>query len=89
MAEFINRQERMTGPGARILFTPCTLSGSLVQATPETARNATSGDVALLSPAYSSIDQFRNRQHRSEVLCPAVESTGGGVHVGTPNIDGE
>jgi UDP-N-acetylmuramoylalanine--D-glutamate ligase len=71
------------------LFTPCTLSGSLVEALGEAARDATSGDVVLLSPACSSFDQFRDYQHRGEVFCTAVKTICGGAQSGNPNIDGE
>jgi hypothetical protein len=46
-------------PSARGLFTPCMLASSLLEAMAEAARNATSGDVILLSPACSGFDQFR------------------------------
>ena len=71
------------------LFTPCTLSSSLLEAVSEAPRHATSGDVVLLSPACSSWDQFRNHQHRGEVFCQAVKSIGRGVRGGTPNINGK
>ena len=74
---------------ARAPFTPCALAGSLLEAVAEAAKNATSGDVVLLSPARSSWDQFQDHQHRGEVLCQAVKSIGRGVHDGTPNIDGK
>jgi len=70
------------------VFTPCAVAGSLVEAVTEAAKNATSGDVVLLSPACSSWDQFRNHQHRGEVFCQAVKSIGRGVRGGTPNIHG-
>jgi UDP-N-acetylmuramoylalanine--D-glutamate ligase len=70
------------------LFTPCTLTGSLLQTVTEAAKNATSGDAVLLSPACSSFDQFRHYHHRGEVFCQAVKSIGRGVHGGTPNISG-
>jgi UDP-N-acetylmuramoylalanine--D-glutamate ligase len=70
-------------------FTPCTFAGSLLEAVAEAAKNATSGDVVLLSPACSSWDQFRNHQHRGEVFCQAVKSIGRGVHGGTPKIHGK
>jgi UDP-N-acetylmuramoylalanine--D-glutamate ligase len=70
------------------VFTPCTLAGSLIKAVTEAAKNATSGDVVLLSPACSGWDQFRNHQHRGEVFCQAVKSIGRGVCGRTPNIDG-
>ena len=71
------------------VFTPCAVADSLLEAVAEAAKNATSGDVVLLSPACSSWDQFRNHQHRGEVFCQAVKSIGRGVHGDTPNIDGE
>jgi UDP-N-acetylmuramoylalanine--D-glutamate ligase len=71
------------------IFTPCTVADSLLEAVAEAAKNATSGDVVLLSPACSSWDQFRNHQHRGEVFCQAVKSIGRGVRSATPNIDGE
>ena len=70
-------------------FTPCTVAGSLLEAVAEAAKNATSGDVVLLSPACSSWDQFRNHKHRAEVFCQAVKSIGRGVRGDTPNIDGK
>ncbi|MDB6121921.1 MAG: UDP-N-acetylmuramoylalanine--D-glutamate ligase [Pedosphaera sp.] len=54
------------------LFTPCTPSGSLLEAVKAAARSAVPGDVVLLSPACSSFDQFRNFQHRGEVFREAV-----------------
>ncbi len=54
------------------LFTPCSLSGSLLEATREAARQAVPGDVVLLSPACSSFDQFQNYQHRGDVFREAV-----------------
>jgi UDP-N-acetylmuramoylalanine--D-glutamate ligase len=71
------------------LFTPCTVTDSLVEAVHEAARNAVSGDVVLLSPACSSFDQFRNYQNRGETFCEAVKSISGGANAGTPNMDGE
>ena len=68
------------------VFTPCTLAGSLVEAVAEAAKNATAGDVVLLSPACSGWDQFRNHEHRGEVFCQAVKSIGRGVRGDTPNI---
>jgi UDP-N-acetylmuramoylalanine--D-glutamate ligase len=68
-------------------FTPCTVADSLLEAVAEAAKNATSGDVVLLSPACSSWDQFRNHQHRGEVFCQAVKSIGRGVQDNTPNRD--
>ncbi len=67
------------------LFAPCIAAGSLVEAVAEAARNATSGDVVLLSPACSSFDQFQNYQQRGEVFCQAVKSIGRGPRNGDPN----
>ena len=67
------------------LFTPCTLMNSLLEAVAEAAKQATPGDVVLLSPACSSFDQFRNYQHRGEVFRQAVESICGGGRAGHPN----
>jgi UDP-N-acetylmuramoylalanine--D-glutamate ligase len=58
------------------LFTPCTLTDSLLEAVHEAARNAVKGDVVLLSPACSSFDQFKNYQHRGEVFRQAVQNLG-------------
>ncbi|HWX20026.1 MAG TPA: UDP-N-acetylmuramoyl-L-alanine--D-glutamate ligase [Candidatus Binatia bacterium] len=69
------------------LFTPCTLSNSLVEAVTEAASNATSGDVVLLSPASSSFDQFRNYQDRGERFCQVVKSISRGAQVGNPNMN--
>ena len=71
------------------LFTPCTVSNSLLEAVTEAAENATSGDVVLLSPACSSFDQFQNYQQRGEEFCEAVKSIGRGVRAGTPNRNGK
>lgn len=54
------------------LFTPCSLTGSLLEAVREAARRAVPGDVVLLSPACSSFDQFQNYQHRGDVFRQAV-----------------
>jgi hypothetical protein len=70
-------------------FTPCAVPGSLLEAIAEAAINATSSDVVLLSPARSSWDQFRDHQHRGEVLWQAVKSIGRDVHAGIPNIGGK
>ena len=58
--------------GAWSLFTPCTLSDSLLEAVAEAARNAVAGDIVLLSPACSSFDQFQNYQQRGDVFRQAV-----------------
>lgn len=75
--------------GAWSLFTPCTISTSLLEAVRDAAKDATSGDVVLLSPACSSLDEFRNYQHRGEVFCQAVKSIGRGAGGGNPHIDGK
>jgi UDP-N-acetylmuramoylalanine--D-glutamate ligase len=67
------------------LFTPCTLMDSLLEAVTEAAKNATSGDVILLSPACSSFDQFQNYQQRGERFCQIVKSISWGGSVATPN----
>lgn len=54
-------------------FTPCTVTGSLLEAVTEAARRARSGEVVLLSPACSSFDMFQNYQHRGEVFRHAVQ----------------
>jgi hypothetical protein len=84
VAEASERIRAAWGP-----FTPCVFPGSLLEAVAEAAKNAIPGDVVVLSPARSSWDQFRNHQHRGEVLWQAVKSIGRGAHGGTPNIDGE
>jgi UDP-N-acetylmuramoylalanine--D-glutamate ligase len=71
------------------LFTPCTLFNSLVEALPEAAKNAASGDVVLLSPACSSFDQFRDYQERGEKFCQFVKSISRGAPEGDPNINGK
>jgi UDP-N-acetylmuramoylalanine--D-glutamate ligase len=55
------------------LFTPCTLVDSLVEGVIEAARNASPGDIVLLSPACSSYDQFESYQHRGETFRQAVK----------------
>ncbi|HEY1173199.1 MAG TPA: UDP-N-acetylmuramoyl-L-alanine--D-glutamate ligase [Verrucomicrobiae bacterium] len=55
------------------LFTPCTLTNSLLEAVVEAAKQAASGDIVLLSPACSSFDMFQNYQHRGDVFRQAVE----------------
>jgi UDP-N-acetylmuramoylalanine--D-glutamate ligase len=71
------------------LFTPCKVLNSLLEAVAEAARNATSGDVVLFSPACSSFDQFRNYQHRGEMFCEAVKSISRGGASGHPKAMGK
>jgi UDP-N-acetylmuramoylalanine--D-glutamate ligase len=54
------------------LFVQCTMVESLTDAVKAAAKQASPGDVVLLSPACSSFDQFRNYQHRGEVFRQAV-----------------
>jgi UDP-N-acetylmuramoylalanine--D-glutamate ligase len=56
------------------LFTPCAVTGTLLEAITTAAKNAVPGDVILLSPACSSFDQFRNYQHRGEVFRDAARA---------------
>jgi len=70
------------------LFTPCKVVDSLLEAVTEAASSATSGDVVLLSPACSSLDLFRNYQHRGEMFYEAVKSISRGAWRGSPHIDG-
>jgi UDP-N-acetylmuramoylalanine--D-glutamate ligase len=71
------------------LFTPCTVTDSLLEAVIEASRRAASGDVVLLSPACSSFDQFRNYQERGESFCKIVKSIGRGQSEQDPNIHGK
>src|SRR5690348_16645880 len=69
-------------------FTPCQPASWLLEAVAEAARSAASGDVALLSPACSGLDQHRNHQHRGRVLYGPLKSIGrGGLRL-TPHIHG-
>ena len=61
---------------------------SLLEAVAEAARNAASGDVALLSPAGSGLDQFRYHQHRAQSFGEQVKSIGWGQPELTPHIHG-
>lgn len=56
------------------LFTSCALVSSLLEAVTVAAKKAAPGDVILLSPACSSLDQFRSYQHRGEVFRQAVHA---------------
>ncbi|MBC8094803.1 MAG: UDP-N-acetylmuramoyl-L-alanine--D-glutamate ligase, partial [Akkermansiaceae bacterium] len=69
------------------LFTPCTLSDSLLEAVTVAAKNAVPGDVILLSPACSSFDQFQNYQQRGERFCQIVKSISWGEPSATPNMN--
>ncbi len=94
LSQRVKRAFLMGEAGERIYsawspFTSCAAAGSLLEAVAEAAKNATSGDVVLLSPACSSWDQFRDHKHRGEVFCQAVKSIGRGVRGDTPNIDGK
>ncbi|MBA4149651.1 MAG: UDP-N-acetylmuramoyl-L-alanine--D-glutamate ligase [Verrucomicrobia bacterium] len=71
--------------GAWSLFTPCTLSDSLLEAVSQATAGAVEGDTIIFSPACSSFDQFRNDQHRGEVFREAVKglmSTSNGAGAG-------
>ena len=68
------------------LFTPCTTSGSLLEAVNEAVVHAVSGDVVLLSPACSSFDMFRDYQQRGEIFCRAVKAIGRGAPDVHPHI---
>jgi UDP-N-acetylmuramoylalanine--D-glutamate ligase len=61
------------------LFTSCKICGSLVEAVTEAAKNASSGDVVLFSPACSSLDQMKSYQQRGEEFYRIVKSISGGV----------
>jgi UDP-N-acetylmuramoylalanine--D-glutamate ligase len=62
------------------LFTSCQICSSLVEAVTEAAKNASSGDVVLFSPACSSLDQFKNYQQRGEEFYRIVKSISRGVN---------
>jgi UDP-N-acetylmuramoylalanine--D-glutamate ligase len=70
---FLYGETRETLRAAWSLFTPCTLVDSLLEAVNEAARGAVAGEVVLLSPACSSLDQFDNYQHRGTVFRGAVK----------------
>jgi UDP-N-acetylmuramoylalanine--D-glutamate ligase len=61
------------------LFTSCKICGSLLEAVSDAAKNASSGDVVLFSPACSSLDQFKNYQQRGEEFCKIVKSISRGA----------
>jgi UDP-N-acetylmuramoylalanine--D-glutamate ligase len=70
------------------LFTPCAVAHSLVEAVTNAANDATSGDVVLLSPACSSLDQFRDYEERGERFSQAVQSISRGARGRDPNMHG-
>ncbi|MCI0745455.1 MAG: UDP-N-acetylmuramoyl-L-alanine--D-glutamate ligase [Verrucomicrobia subdivision 3 bacterium] len=72
-AAFLIGETREKLRAAWSLFTPCTLSDSLLEAVQSAARGAESGDIVLLSPACSSFDQFQNYKHRGDVFRQAVK----------------
>jgi UDP-N-acetylmuramoylalanine--D-glutamate ligase len=67
------------------LFTPCTLSNSLLEAMTVAAKNAASGDVVLLSPACSSFDEFQNYQQCGQKFYILTKSISRGGPQGDPN----
>ena len=71
------------------LFTPCTVSRTLVEAVWEAAKSAGSGDVVLFSPACSSLEEFRSCQLAGERFCAAVKSISSGASAEHPNRHGE
>jgi UDP-N-acetylmuramoylalanine--D-glutamate ligase len=56
------------------LFTPCMWVDSLAEAVAGARRRAVPGDVILLCPGCSSLDQFRDYQQRGEAFCAAVRA---------------
>jgi hypothetical protein len=92
-----SRQNRRTGKSALRQaqgcgwrsFPPCTRRRSLLQVVPGAARNATPGDLFLLSPACPGSNQSRNRHRIGSSFGQAVKSTGRGAYDGTPNIHGQ
>ncbi len=67
------------------LFTTCKNCGSLIEAVTEAAKNASSGDVVLFSPACSSLDQFKNYQQRGEEFYRIVKSISRGANAAAHN----
>ena len=53
-------------------FAPCNLAADLIEAITEAGRNASPGDVVLLSPACASFDMFDSYQHRGNQFRSAV-----------------
>jgi UDP-N-acetylmuramoylalanine--D-glutamate ligase len=62
------------------LFTSCKICSSLIEAVTEAAKNASSGDVVLFSPACPSLEQFKNYQQRGEEFCRIVKSISRGAN---------
>jgi UDP-N-acetylmuramoylalanine-D-glutamate ligase len=71
------------------LFTPCTVTGSLLEAIEVAGKNAVPGDVFLLSPACSNFNRFRIYQNSDVFLSRAVSAietaTGSRVMSDDPN----
>ncbi len=65
------------------LFTPCTLTDSLLEAVTQAAEKAVSGDTILFSPACSSSDQFQSDQHRGEVYRNSIAALAGATNGGS------
>lgn len=64
-------------------FTPCTVSGSLIEAVTEAAKNAACGDAVLFSPACS---EFKTQEDQGEEFYRAVKSISGGAESCHPKI---
>jgi hypothetical protein len=73
----------------RDVFTPCTLSDSLLEAVTEAAKNATADDVILLSPAGSNFNQVQNDKQNSERFWEKVKSISWGRQSTDPNRHGK
>jgi hypothetical protein len=74
---------------SRGIFTPCTLTDSLLEAVTEAARNATAGGAASGSPAWWSFEWFQNYRHCSEGILPARKSISGGGRMPNPHMSGK
>ncbi len=71
------------------LFTPCTLSNSLLEAVTEAAKNTVAGDVVLLSPACSNFNQVQNYKQSGERFYEIVKSISRGGPSANPNRHGK
>jgi hypothetical protein len=71
------------------LFPPCTVSHSLLEAVTEAVKNAAAGEVILLSPACSKVDQFQNHQQSAEEFCRSVKSISRGGRGANPHMNGD